>query len=679
MLFNRKKYGEVKKNDTSSDEKSSEGIEVALTGNDEQEIRTNLTLFNRKKHVGAKENLTEDRESSEGVEVREEDGNDEQVALPLDIFSLFFVSPVFSAGFVYSMSCFALQIGIHFLVLYNLLRDAPEGNPLKVPLRVEQDVAAAQILALLVSLVTQEDVITTLDMIPVGYNNDVLKTSGSATRVKWGISDLMRLFEGILSIMVSFIFIIQSTEVLDLFLNFAAVQFISMLDNIGFQLAHNGYITNGLVTLAKRTKTIRFPRKKQVSFCGSKCKVPSFWILRFIFVLAATGLYAGWAHVRIQQASGFYLSQVCQNFNIRFGDQYYDFFVSQPCNIFDGCPWKNRTRPLHYGPFSDLYQAAKDGNGNLDLDKNGRPVYYQRGRQQGFGDGSPPGKFSYCESEGAWVFTIQGVTKPVTDSCDWLMRSPRASSDAYSLHEAPSYGWSIWTGVLTDDPIFEISCGECETNVDCNYHGTCIGKQCVCEKPWTGSKCQTCAACTKLSSRVKLTDDCFGDCVDEAEFFQLQGALAYDRPVYYKNGTNLGSLDTSGGYKSVKEPSDTTIEVLFYAGTRYYIAMWDDIVSDPQRGLQDSDLDRLASIFQDFHSTWNLDDNPNRTIAFYTEATTNPMPIEVKWNIVEDAPLSIYSGFASGQPTPIDEIDFDCAIEKEKTQCAFQSSSKSFR
>jgi hypothetical protein len=354
-------------------------------------------------------------------------------------------------------------------------------------------------------------------------------------------------------------------------------------------------------------------------------------------------------------------------------DRYYDFFVSQVCDTTtdDGCPWKNRTRPLHYGPFSDWYEAVKDDNGNLEL-QNGRPVYYQRDHEDGFGEGSPPGKFSYCDSENAWVFTVAGVTKGVTDGCDWLMRSP-AAIDAYSLHEAPSTGWSIWTGILEHASTFEISCGECEADVDCNYHGRCNQKHCVCDEPWMGTKCETCAACTQLSQEFLTEYD--GSENETSPFIQLEGSEVYGRPVYYKNETSAIRKSLLDFDLTVDIPPGT-IEVLFYAGTRFYISSWTNFLSDPDRGMEDSDVDRLRDIFKDFHSTWHLDDNENRTITFYTEITNNPMPIEVKWNIVKDAPLAIVSGDASGFPVRVDTINLNCAIEAEKTLCSFQQESK---
>lgn len=259
--------------------------------------------------------------SPQGV-IAESEDEVEEIALPRDIFSLLFVSSITSLGFLYSFCFYGVQLGIHFLILYNLLRDAPEKNPLKVPLSVETDVIAAQCFALLVSVISQEDMLTSLNMIRVAYNSDILDSFPAATQPKWILSNAFRFSEGILSVAVSFIFIVQSTEVLELFLNFAAMQFVSMLDNIGFQLAHDGYIAGSLQAVTRKImKKVRFATKESVQLFNTKKTMPSAWILRTLFVMTTIGLYVGWFLIRIQQANGYYLNQVCQTFNVRFGDR----------------------------------------------------------------------------------------------------------------------------------------------------------------------------------------------------------------------------------------------------------------------------------------------------------------------------------------------------------------------
>lgn len=599
----------------------------------------------------------------------------EASTLHRDVFSLLFVSHIFSLSFLYSLFFFVLQVTILGLISWNLLKDAPDGNPLSVPMRTSLEVTIAQAIALFVSFITQPDVITTLDMIQLGYNHDVKKVFKAACRIKWVIANMCRFFEGILSIVISFIFIIQSTDVLELFLNFAAVQFVSALDDVGFELANTGYVVGGVQEITEKVAEIKFQFQSKRNISGdSKVFVKSIYLQRFVFFISMVALYGSWGFIRFQQESGYYLNQVCQNFDVRFGDQYYDFFVAQPCNasVSNGCPWKNRTRPFHYGPFSDSYEVLRSSTGMLELE-NGRPVYYQRGQKDGFGDGSPPGKFSYSIEESSWIFSVEGVTKGPMDKSGWLLRSPPAT-DAYSLHEVPSSGWSIWTNFLEKASPFEISCGECQADVDCNYHGSCVEKQCVCDESWMGKKCQICAGCSELSQRYEFS---WSDQEESLPFLRLEGVTLYDRPVFYKNGTNL-EKEASNGYSYDKYPNGT-IEVMFYAGTRFYIMIWSEFMSDPTSGtLSPEDLKRMQEIFSNFHSTWHLDDNENRTIAFYTPVTNNPMPIEIGWNQFRTSPLAVYSGSASGYEQPVEGMSFDCAIEKEKTMCALPVPSKSY-
>ena len=148
-----------------------------------------------------------------------------------------------------------MQITILILIVVNLLRDAPEGNPLNVPLRNTAEVTASQGLALFISLISQRDFMTTLDLTNVVYHTKAVRNAfPQATRVRWIFSNSCRFAEAVLSVAVSFVLIVQSTEVLPLFFNFTALYFISELDNIGFRLAIKGYVTEGVEQTAKQYK-----------------------------------------------------------------------------------------------------------------------------------------------------------------------------------------------------------------------------------------------------------------------------------------------------------------------------------------------------------------------------------------------------------------------------------------
>jgi hypothetical protein len=157
-------------------------------------------------------------------------------------------------------------------------------------------------------------------------------------------------------------------------------------------------------------------------------------------------------------------------------------------------------------------------------------VYYQRD-QKDFGDGSPAGKFSYCEEQEAWVFTVENVEKAQPDKCNWLLRSPKTK--AYVLNDVPSSGWSIWNGAVVPTE-FSFSCGERVSDVDCNSHGTCTSeKRCKCNSLRFGSKCQSCGSCSVLNGTISNgTSLVIESQANEVALHRRDAIEAYQCPVY---------------------------------------------------------------------------------------------------------------------------------------------------
>ena len=71
---------------------------------------------------------------------------------------------------------------------------------------------------------------------------------------------------------VAFIFIVQSERNLDLFLNFAAVTFVSELDNVGFLIADSGY---NLIDLKQLTVDIKEKLRFKNQYIKSSKKIQS--------------------------------------------------------------------------------------------------------------------------------------------------------------------------------------------------------------------------------------------------------------------------------------------------------------------------------------------------------------------------------------------------------------------
>ena len=187
-------------------------------------------------------------------------------------------------------------------------------------------------------------------------------------------------------------------------------------------------------------------------------------------------------------------------------------------------------------------------------------MYYERGRDPDIDPTRPPGKFSYCASEEAWVFSIDTVTKGSgveEDECNWLLKSPKSSS--FDLSAVGSSGWTIWTGVVTPPPVsfFLVSCDECSSEADCNYHGSCSRetKHCICDPGWIGTTCILDDICEEIAAGAA------GDSADRLVLLRDETddiVSLYDRPVYYTT------------YYNVDDGSHNATALFLYLGRRWY-------------------------------------------------------------------------------------------------------------
>eukprot|EP00978_Attheya_sp_CCMP212_P010776 scaffold26246_cov28-Attheya_sp.AAC.1 len=578
---------------------------------------------------------SDEEEANKSVSTENTQADEDKIFEPMkDTFSLMFICNIKSLGFAYSIVFFALQVAILSLIIYNILNNATKGNPLNIPVDTSLDVVWAQVLALFVSLITQSDFMATFDLINVKYDDTVLSLFEGATRTKWIVSNICRFIVGVFSVAISFILIVQSITVIELFFNFAAVQFVSDLDNIAFQLAYKGYMVMGDLeqTTRKLINHVQFRQRKMIAFPPTKIRIPVKWLRLSMFLVHAVILYSAWFVVRYRQATGQYLQSYlqsgCQSFDVHFGGEVWNVPES--------------TVELPYGLFSGIYEIYYDSSRGKG---GGRPVYYQPNIE--IGDRSHPGKFSYCKSEKAWVFTIDGVEKAFSDECNWLLRSPE--TEAYSLGEAPTTGWSIWTdnAFTIADPHFEFSCGEwCKSDVECSYlHGSCEKKICVCDPPWTGRSCQTFVDCSILRSELFSSN---GGVINKissydsrANFFlHLEGIAYKERPVYYSYMVNK------------------PLGVLFYSDNRYYVIEREGFDIDPILGVQDNDLTKLRNYFDTVQSVM-----VNETkVEFYVNGflDVNSILTFVSELTIATTPLSWDVNWRDDWPTNGTTIDFSC-------------------
>jgi hypothetical protein len=171
-------------------------------------------------------------------------------------------------------------------------------NPFNIPTNVESTVRATQVLAIIIAIVTQDDVKKVILILRDGYIADVFQgTFGhDATKFKWVLSIVLRASEGLLGLFVTFMLIMQSKTVLDLLLNFSAMEFVSLLDDGAFLMLREGYFGVGMIKVANQCET---------EYHVSRLKSLHLSAVYFIIIFAV--MFSGWIGVYESQATGEYL------------------------------------------------------------------------------------------------------------------------------------------------------------------------------------------------------------------------------------------------------------------------------------------------------------------------------------------------------------------------------------
>lgn len=193
-------------------------------------------------------------------------------------------------------------------------------------------------------------------------------------------------------------------------MNFAAVEFVSHIDNVAYSLAASGFLGYKIRRKTQRVQKITFQRDR------------AWWralAIQSAFVFYLFALIGIWATVRSRQAKGHYLeTELCRSLQVEFGNEVFDL-SSRMSDQQEFPPL------LHYSYFSGEY-IADSSSGET------RPMYYERGKVD-----PEAGLFYYCEPMRSWLFTIPAlesvIPKQKKGACQygWLMQSPM--TEAYKL------------------------------------------------------------------------------------------------------------------------------------------------------------------------------------------------------------------------------------------------------
>jgi len=461
-------------------------------------------------------------------------------SLTRDTFSFLVFSEAKSLATWVAVFVWVVQTVIFSLVAADVI-DAGSNNAFKIPPNVEAPVRVTQFIALLVAVLTQDDLRNSLNLMRDGYDQDCFSLFPGAKRTKWTVSVTLRAIQGTLGLFVTFLLVMQSETVLDLLLNFSAMEFVSLLDEAAFALIKQGFAGLRLKEVATIVSKTRY-------YIGGKKSTPYLKLKVALFLLGA--MIGGWTAVVIQQERGFYL---CKKVFFQIDD-----------TIVPGL-----------GALSGIYLI------NFDTKFGGR-VTYESQMQWSGGSGEGIARLGYCERDSTWTLSIN------QDPCVWLATSSETAS--YDVTTTTSDTWYVeQDGRKMPAQAKYIECYDCDMEENfCGLptHGICFSdaNECQCASDRYGLRCEFPVPCPSLE--IDSRSDGFVSFTEfPRNYTRLDRADAYNRPVYYSIGWNQA-------------------EVMFFAGRRWALASFrlaglDDVSSSS------ATEEILRSYFNTFHARYS--------------------------------------------------------------------------
>ncbi len=244
-------------------------------------------------------------------------------SLPSDTFTLMMTSPLLSQAWLLGLLTFAFQMVLIFMIGSDQIQESVKSSDFNVPFKVDTIVRAGQLFTIVFALATQNDITTSVRFLVMfwkdpHWHRTVLKReegSPPPTTTEWVIhillSNILKLIQGLLVMLITFVVIVQSDNIIDLLKDFTALMVLSETDNIFFSLAANGYLGSELQmkTIDARDIQIVDEASTRDVTSSSASSNKDFLIRPIILLIITTAMIGGWLSIVINQLNGKYFRQ----------------------------------------------------------------------------------------------------------------------------------------------------------------------------------------------------------------------------------------------------------------------------------------------------------------------------------------------------------------------------------
>lgn len=208
----------------------------------------------------------------------------EKEGLSEDVYAFIVAAPVISSPFLYAFVVILIKYLVYCILCVGISQKADQlyASPPKVQ--------AVKFLLIPVAISMQEDLIHVYAYAAnLKYDDKVLKVCPDATKGKLVFSMLLRFIDGLFSLSVNFLVMLQTHDhVRQVFLNFAALHFLQSIDDVFFLLLKKGFFGDVMENMSDICTKIEFPRRK-TNGCTKQFDTVLF-TLTFVVLVAVYGV-----------------------------------------------------------------------------------------------------------------------------------------------------------------------------------------------------------------------------------------------------------------------------------------------------------------------------------------------------------------------------------------------------
>ncbi|KAL7469751.1 hypothetical protein ACHAXS_010855 [Conticribra weissflogii] len=501
----------------------------------------------------------------------EDDGTYE---LPESTYTLIITENVCSLSFLAAVVACAIAMISLVIVLTNELDNGDADNPLGLPAGVNPEVRMAQFLGVVIGVLMEEEIPLGLEIIAHGL---VAQKTTSGEKYSFNrivMSSLLRLGIGYLFLLTLFLTVIQESDVLDIFFDVLALEFVETIDDVIYGLSKRGFFGRGLKVATNRTHCL-----VKASTTEATVKIKErliLWanrLIRLVYLFNGGLMIAGLLVLSIKQQNGDFR---CQSMSVEFGDNLWEEAVI----ILDDGTFENRL--LLYSHFSGIYVE----NGTHD----GRPKYTEQNKERGVP--FPPKSFTAKASLARIVgwsnspfspdffayFASENLFCDKIDDEAWVFRHERIRTStneenekypSLAMNATPLLNATTMASASNKNAIVAIKFG-----IHCEYDRPCQTIRCkripsnetlLILPQEVSNFLLFCVESTAEKSR-NFTLELLGDKYDdEVNFVEV-----YGRPVYKVNNLQgipysvlrLGFPDDDDVHFEVQHKQSSTIEIL---------------------------------------------------------------------------------------------------------------------